>query len=521
MLSNSFMNLRPFTSFSMARLWALVIVASLLVVGSAWKLPPNDLWWHARVGDDILDNGHIPRYDVYSLTEQGQPFFYQSWLAEVFMAVILRLGGLRLLVFVRALIMTGLYGTVLILCWHASGGDRRAAIPATLSAILIGISNQTVRPQLFAYPFFIAVYVLLRRYRRGEGGRSVWLIPVLTVVWVNLHGSFALGLGLIWLVLVGELLSYALPDLAGEGGSAGAEGRERLKTLGLVAVISTLTVLINPRGVGVSGYVGDLLTNAPSQALGEEWQPPDPKAGLGLFFYPALLFLVAILALARPPVALTDLLSVLAFAWLGASGVRYVVWFGLVSAPVLAEALSRLPGDGLARWRDRLARRAWGQRLLYGDANGYPGFRRVVQMGIIVPLLVVIALFLFHPDDDLWLTNCTGTAAVDFIEQNGMGGRLFNELGRGSYLIWRLGPAHPVFIDPRFELYSLEHFEDYITLSKMERDAEALLAEYDFELLLLDRKWQASLIEFLDGQPGRWRRVYEDDDTLLYQRAGE
>ena len=512
---------RPLTSLSMTGLWILVIVAGLLALGSVWALPPNDLWWHARVGSDILDSGHIPRHDIYSLTERGQPFYYQSWLAEVLVAGLLRLGGLRLLVFVRALITAGLFGAVMRLCLQAGEGERGAAIPATLSAILLGVSNQTVRPQLFAYPLFITVYALLWRYRRGQGGRSVWLVPVLTAVWVNMHGSFALGVMLIWLVFLGELLGYALPTLGGGRASKRAETREGLRTLALVALLSTVVVLINPRGVGIVSYVADLLTDAPCQSLGVEWQPLDPKAGLGIIFYPMFLLMVAALALARPPVALTDLLLVLVFAWLGISGLRYVVWFGLVSAPVLAEALLHFSKEDWLRWRGRLARHPLGRRLIYRDPRGYPGFRRIVVAGAIVPLLVVGGFFLFHPDDDLWLTNNTGTAVVDFMERSGVQGRLFNELVRGSYLIWRLGPAQPVFIDPRFELYSLEHFEVYLALSDAEGDVAVLLAEYDFELLLLDREWQAGLIEFVDGEPERWRRIYEDEYVLLYQRVEE
>jgi hypothetical protein len=505
----------------MAGLWALVIVAGLLALGSVWALPPNDLWWHVRIGSDILDNGHIPRHDVYSLTERGQPFFYQNWLAEVLMAGLMRLGGLRLLVFARALVMASLFGAVMLLCWWASEGERQAAIPATIGAILLGVSNQTARPQLFAYPLFIAVYALLWRYRRGRVGRLVWFIPILLAIWANVHGSFALGVGLIGLVFLGELLSYALPALGSQSISTQAETRERLKTLALVALLSTAMVLINPRGAGIIGYVSNLLGSRPVQAFASEWQPPHPTAGLGVLFYPVLLSLFAVLALARSSVSLTDLLLALAFAWLGISGVRHVVWFGLVSAPILAEALLRLPRENLARWRARLTRHPFGRRFVYGRAGGYPAFDWLVMASMIALLLVVGAFVLFYPDDSAWLTDDTGVAALDFMEQSGTRGRLFNELARGSYLIWRLGPAQPVFIDPRFELYPVEHFEAYRALSEAEGDVAALLAEYDVELLLLDRKEQAPLVEFVDERPDRWMRVYEDDCTLLYQRVGE
>jgi hypothetical protein len=506
---------------SMDKLWVLAILTFLLVIGGVYALPPNDLWWHARVGSEILNSGQIPRQDAYSLTERGQPFYYQSWLAEVLLAGTLRIGGVRLLVLIRALIMTGLFATVMLLAWVASGGNRRAVIPVTLAAILIGLGNMTVRPQLFAYPLFIAAFALLWSYRRGGATRAIWLVPLLMVIWVNMHGSFVLGLGLVWLVLLGELLSYLLPMLAGEQMSDRADARKRLKTLFLVALLSIAVLLLNPRGLGIVGYVNDLLTDVPSQSLGAEWQPPDPQSGLGISFFVLLLMGVATLALARPAIALTELLLVLAFAWLAASGVRYVVWFGLVSAPIMAAAVVRLPSEDLARWRDRFAANTLGQRLLYGDGTGYPGFRRLTVMGAIISLLVVVGLLLLYPDDDLWLTPVTGTDAVALMEQNGLQGRLFNELGRGSYVIWRLGPSQPVFIDPRFELYSLEHFQDYLKLSKAEEAAAGLLAEYDFDLLLLDRGSQEPLAELVDGQPQVWRQMYEDDHTLLYRRVEE
>lgn len=505
---------RPLTTLSTDQLWILVILVTLLILGCARALPPNDLWWHARVGDEILNTGHIPRTDVYSLTEHGQPFFYQSWLAEVWMALILRLGGVRLLVLVRALISTAMFGGVLWLCWRAGGGDRRAALPPALIAIVLGLGNQTVRPQLFAYPLFVGVYALLRRHRRVQSDRAIWLIPVLMTVWVNVHGSFALGLGLVWLFTGGEILSRAMPAWAGGKSVAHA------KTLLAVAVLSTGALFVNPRGVEIIAYVSDLLTDAPSQSLGAEWQPPDPKAGLGKSFYAAMLWGVVMLALARPALPLTDLLLFAGFAWLGAAGVRYVVWFGVVGMPIVATAMSRVPWADLARWRDRLARTVVGGRFIYGDGTGYPGFRRLALAALAAVSLAIAPLFLFYPVETLWVDQATGVDAVDFMERRGLvGQRLFNELGRGSYLIWRFGPAQPVFIDPRFELYALEHFEDYLKLSKAEAGFEALLTRYDFDVLLLDAASQARLVEWLNARPEQWQRLFSDEVTLLYQRV--
>jgi hypothetical protein len=390
-----------------------------------------------------------------------------------------------------------------------------------LAAILLSLGNMTVRPQLFAYPVFIAVFAILWLFIRGGARRAIWLVPALMIVWVNLHGSFALGLGLIWLVCIGEILGYALPELTGRAMSDSSDARRRIKTLGIVALLSTGALLINPRGLEILGYVADLLSDAPSQLMGDEWQAPNPKQGVGQSFYLLLLLGMGMLALARPPIGLTKLLLVLAFAWLAATGKRYIVWFALVSAPIFASALVRFPQEDLARWRDRVADTAIGRRLLYGDGSGYPAFRRLAQVVLTVAVCAVLLLLLFYPDEDVWLTPYTGQEAAEYLAENGLQGRMFNELGRGSTIIWRLGPAQPVFIDPRFELYSLEHFQEYLALSKAEPTAEALLSGYDFDLLLLDRVAQAALIKMIAGKPDSWKRVYEDHFTTLYEHARE
>ena len=43
-------------------------------------------------------------------------------------------------------------------------------------------------------------------------------------------------------------------------------------------------------------------------------------------------------------------------------------------------------------------------------------------------------------------------------------GRLFNEMGYGSYLDWALYPGTQVFVDPRVELYPLAIWQDYLAI---------------------------------------------------------
>src|SRR5262249_28738649 len=71
-------------------------------------------------------------------------------------------------------------------------GPLLALVAASLGRWLI------FRPQLFTYLLF-ATFVLVL-FRRLLGKRtSLWVLPLLLAVWVNLHGGFLAGLGAIGL----------------------------------------------------------------------------------------------------------------------------------------------------------------------------------------------------------------------------------------------------------------------------------------------------------------------------------
>ena len=104
-------------------------------------------------------------------------------------------------------------------------GARRAAL-LTLAAFLVSAVALGLRPQLIGMALF-AVVLLLVTDRRAHPGR-LWAIPVLVLVWANIHGSFFLGpvvLGLAWL----EDVHDHVPGARRVAGRRRRLGRRRLR----------------------------------------------------------------------------------------------------------------------------------------------------------------------------------------------------------------------------------------------------------------------------------------------------
>lgn len=497
-------------------LWPLVILAALGFYVSLIPLPPNDFWWHLKIGELIYTQRAIPTTNMFAWTLPADaPFTYGAWLGELLLYALYRWGGLELVIFARNVLVLAAFWLAARAAWERCG-SWRLVTPALALAAGMSLNNLIVRPQIWSFPLFGLYLYLLTRYSLGRL-RAGWLLvlPPLMAFWVNAHGAFILGLVLVSIFAVGE----ALRTLAG-----GPQTRSWREVLWLVGVggLTILATLANPRGVGIAAYVADLLTDKPSQALVVEWQSPTPSGIPNILFYISIIVLLLVLAYTRRPSPYSLLptpycLLLISFLWLAWSGMRYVVWYGLVLMPILADGLKAL----------------W-PRLAVGakDFSPIPALRSVVNW--LMAILLVVPVLMVQPwwveriplPEKYWklvwqgipegplIGRETPVAAVEYLRAH-PGGRLFNEMGYGSYLIWAL-PEQGVFVDPRVELYPYEQWQDYLRITRWVRYNE-LLEQYGADRILLDVELQPELARLLADDP-LWEQEYADERAQVWTR---
>jgi hypothetical protein len=278
-----------------------------------------------------------------------------------------------------------------------------------------------------------------------------------------------------------------------------------------ISAIAGLATAINPRFVTIFGYVLDLMTDKPSQRLIEEWQSPTPGGIANMMFYISILLLLVALAYSRYHPTPTDLLLLIGFLWLAWNGQRYVIWFEIIAMPILAQAFSQLP----LKMPTFVPQRNW--------MNG------VLIVLIFIPVVLAQPWFVERVPlpqkywDMVLRSNpigplvdvATPVQATEYLKDH-PGGKLYNEMGYGSYLIWAL-PEQKVFIDPRVELYPYEQWQDYIRINRGVRYNE-LLVKYGADRILLDKSLQEELSRVLASDP-LWREEYEDPHAQIWIRA--
>jgi hypothetical protein len=491
------------------QLWVLMALTLIGVFIALAPTSPHDFWWHLKAGQLIAEQG-IPTTNMFAWSVPNDtPFVYATWLGEWLFYALYQIGGLQAPVLARNMLGLAGFSLVAIEARRRGGSWRLAALSALL-AWAMAINNLPVRTQNWSWVPFGLYALILGAYADQQARPRVLLaLPPIMAFWVNTHGAFMLGLGLVAIVAAGETLRHLLKQPE-------ALGWDRLRPLYLATAGTFAATLLNPSGTGIFGYVLKLLTDPPSQELVNEWQPPTTHSIAGFVFFASILVLLAAFALARRQPTITDVLLVGAFLWWAWNGQRYVVWYGMIAMPMVAQSLAalRAPKPRAPRAPQMTIPSTLIALALLGVLIAVqPPFKA----GLALPQPYKAMFADMQGAPELYSAD-TPVAAAEYLRAHPIDGRLFNEMGYGSYLDWALYPTTQVFVDPRVELYPLAVWQDYLEI-RDSRDPNALLIDkYDVQRVLLDQFIQPKLAAALAGDTKHWQREYADARAEIYRR---
>jgi hypothetical protein len=464
-------------------LWLVVVLGAIGVMGLARTPSAIDLAYHVKVGELMVAEHALPRTDAFAWTTAGRPWLDQNWGAQLLLYGIWRLGGFPLVVVVNALLSVAAWGLVAAACRR-----RTANLRVIAGAILIGyvaaVATFSARPQMFSLLLFAAELYLLEAARTRP--RVALAIPLLMVLWANLHGAFIVGIGLLVIEVAAATWRRDRPGV--------------VRHL-VVTVASVAALLVNPWGVRVLGYALSLPTSRLITGQVSEWGPTNVRQLPGVLILPAIGVLVVALVRAPAPQRVPEqLLRMALLGGLAFWAVRGLAWFGL-ALPVTLCALAR-PHPPRPAAADR----------------GSPALNGLVLVALAVALAAAtppVQRTLFGPRPEL---ASAPVATADWLAANPQAGRMFNYQRWGSYLEFRLGPRTQVGFDSRVELPPADRWDRYLAVVAGRWDTERLLEGWGVDQVVTSRQATPALIELLESS-GRWRLAFSMGDQLVYQRV--
>jgi hypothetical protein len=431
-------------------------------IGSAFSPAQSDTWWQLRAGQTIWRTGAIDLRDQYSHTVGGQYWPNHEWLAQVWFYAVHSLGGMPLLTALAVTLIIAAWA----LMWRLIPRDASQRVALVALALVPSSMAWSLRPQLFTL-FLLALTVFLVARRRYA------FLPLLFLIWANLHGGVTLG----FVVLVA-----AAGGLMIEGRTIPV--RLLVTTIGCV-IASTLTPL------GLSLWTEVPASLARLRAYGvEEWRAPEITDPIFLPFWLLAGYFVWLVAREQPwrgewrqPRA--TVWSALALLPLACASGRNVPAFLLVAIPAIATLRGRAHAEDRSRSRGT-ERPALNAAVL--AIVGVLGISTVTYAWSVQP-----ARLAWHPLPD------AAIAAIASCPE-----RLYNRYDEGGYLIWFL-PNRKVFLDSRQDPYPPALIHEQI-LAEASGDYEPLFDRYAIRCAFVAA--DSPIANRLTAD--RWHEVYND-----------
>lgn len=476
-----------------------ILLALILIYGIFLTQPINlataDLGRHLKNGEIILETGfgEIINSNYYSYTYPDFPFINHHWGSGVILYLVWRFLG-----FAGLSIFFSLVSMMTLLIFFILAWKKSSFVMALFSSILILpvlASRVEIRPEIFSYLLAGLFYLILTTSLNKSGLKSLWLLPFLEMLWVNLHIYFFFGLFLIGVFWLEEFITFIRQR----------NNRSNLISLSLSGFLSAAACLINPAGLRGMFYPLQIFNNFGYRLFENQsvWfldkithYPPNLyfKIAFGVLTVSWLFNFIK-----RQKFSLADFLIFLFISYLGWTAVRNFTLFGYFA-------------------------------LVFTAAN-FQFFRPGYFTAASVPLWLFFGFFILSPS--YWLNRINfglgltkgALAAVDFFRTQNLSGPVFNNYDDGGYLIFGLYPTQKVFVDNRPEAYPADFFNRiYIPMQEDNQKWREIDEQYRFESIFFYRHdltpWgQTFLINRI--KDSNWAPVYVDDWFIIFLRRDE
>jgi hypothetical protein len=476
-----------------------VAIVFLGIFGMAARnVTDPDVWWHLKTGQYISQHGSVPHADPFSYTRANQPWVAHEWLTEVLMYRLWRATGMGGLIVLFAVIICAAF----FVLYRRCGPNAYVAGVATLYGAWATMPVWGVRPQVVSL-LLMSVWLFLLEKAEKDLKILWWTLP-LTVLWVNLHAGFALGLALSALFLLGEFVEK-ISGRAGQnkGFQISCLKTSYLKTSALILLLDLALVPLNPNGLRMFSYPIETLRSAAMQKYIVEWASPNFHRPEYWPFLSMVLVALAVLSWSRARTRPRDLILLVVSLYAGLCSVRMIPLFVFIAIPLIARRLA----EG---WQE-----SEGQRPVRTGAR-----RKRSGVTALFHAAIVLAMAAFASAHVAWVIRRQPQAefenfpvrAIAFLKAHPPAGRIFNDYDWGGYLIWRLSPSARVFVDGRADLYGQFILDQYANTYGFKNNWKEGLRDWNIEMVFVPT--DSALASGLRSAPG-WRVAYEDSQATV------
>lgn len=405
-----------------------------------------DLFARLIVGENFIENGVLPFKDFLSYTPT-HPWYDHEWGSGIIFYLILKYIGPAGFIFFQAVMM-------LLISFFVVKTQQLQKHVYPKSILFISVfliffymlNSHPIRCQLFSFLFF-TIFLFLLELHKTRGSKVIWLIPLITMFWNNVHGGVVSGLGLIFIYMVCALCEH-----------------KPWKNYLFVLSASLSVLVINPYGFKYLPFLFSAVTMYRKYIV--EWWPFYASRHI-LYYLPAVIYGLYALAVSIYNSVKTKKYDITKLAILLVTLYEGIIHVKLLSFLVISAAA--LCYNDIIKSFGRLKKIS--KKI---EKCIYPA---IITFAITIPLF---SLSIPRADFDKF-----PLYEIEFLKANNIKGNIVIPFGMGSYASYKLYPDNLIFMDGRYEevynareLLALRDFELY------EDNWDDITKNYDTKILM-------------------------------------
>jgi len=460
----------------------------------------GDLPRHILTGNLILQTHRVSTSDIFSFRTTGYPSFPHEWLSQVVFATTYDWLGLDGIVLLTALVIMLTWG---IVYYQAMRKSKSFFLALIFIALGMGASQIHVlpRPHIFTY-LLTAIWIVLLESMEENKTQFWWLLPLAMLIWVNIHGMFVLGIGILGIYLVGDFLAHP---------STSWVRSNKARALLAASGLSLVATFFSPSGPKIWSVIASLGSNAYITSKIPEYQSPNFHFPETWPFLIILLLIIIGLAGTTARISWKQILLITSFTGMALYTSRMIPIFAIVVAPITAKAMADwLREDYSKSHFFKLEENVY---RINSTSNG------LIWISIIV-LLTALLLRSGRTLDSQAQGNVFDkrffpVEAVSWLEKHPQTGHMFNEFDWGGYLLLNLWPNQQIFMDGHTHIYGEALTREYERVITLGNGWEEILNKYDVKWIII--RTHTSLANQLASSPN-WKTAYKDKTAIIFVR---
>lgn len=451
----------------------------------------QDLGRHLKLGEIIIAQGIIPHTNLFSFTAPNFHFINHHYLFEILVYLGQQSIGLQNILYLKVAVF--LVAITLILALFLKSLPL-LSFPIVYIFLHTLRSRTDLRPEILSFLFTAITYYILDKFERNNS-KLIYLLPLISLLWVNSHIYFPIGLLLQSVFLINLYFKHQI---------------KQLQILLLIFVASLLVTFLNPSGLQGALYpllvfqnYGYTIAENQNIFLLEKLNFYNPDF-LFVKICTAIIFSSLVYGLFKHTLAVKNTILCLSGVVLALLNMRSFPYLFFISLPAVMDNFSAIKKT------------------------------KYLFLPVLIFSFFLIYESIFYLSGNYYrLTNSNGRAdllldengrgAMDFVLNQQLPQPIFNNFDIGSYIIYRGYPQYKVFIDGRPEAYPKEFFQNiYMPVQSDYQKFKQLDQQVIFNTVIFSHTdqtpWGKNFLTSVIVDPN-WKTVYLDDFMIVLVKS--